>query len=123
MVPVVPRVHLVRDEDPLALVALQLVHPLLVLPEVLLAVGGEVALLALEQLICSSRMVNSYLVCRVSGTSRGAAPLGMFPPHSVGISPYGTRFAQVLLHFPCSITISGGQGMYSLGRKLVKNIL
>lgn len=50
MVPVVPRVHLVRDEDPLALVALQLVHPLLVLPEVLLAVGGEVALLALEQL-------------------------------------------------------------------------
>ena len=50
MVPVVPRVHLVGDEDPPALVALQLVRPLLVLPEVRLAVGGEVALLAREQL-------------------------------------------------------------------------
>ena len=50
MVPVVPRVHLVRDEDPLALVAPQLVLPLLVLPEVRLAVGGEVAFLAREQL-------------------------------------------------------------------------
>ena len=38
--------------------------------------------LLILSLICSSRMVNSYLVCRVSGTSRGAAPLGMFPPHS-----------------------------------------
>ena len=50
MVPVVARVHLVRDEDPPAPVALQLVRPLLVLPEVRLAVGGEVALLAREQL-------------------------------------------------------------------------
>ena len=50
MVPVVTRVHLVRDEDPPAPVALQLVRPLLVLPEVRLAVGGEVALLAREQL-------------------------------------------------------------------------
>ena len=49
MVPVVARVHLVRDEDPPAPVALQLVRPLLVLPEVRLAVGGEVALLAREQ--------------------------------------------------------------------------
>ena len=50
MVPVVARIHLVRDEDPPAPVALQLVRPLLVLPEVRLAVGGEVALLAREQL-------------------------------------------------------------------------
>ena len=51
--------------------------------------------LLILSLICSSRMVNSYLVCRVSC----CAPLecSLHTSHSVGISPYVTRFAQVLL--------------------------
>ena len=37
----------------------------------------------------------------VGNIPRGCAPLGcsLHTPHSVGISPYVTRFAQVLLHY------------------------